>query len=138
MTTVNWNGQPFMIANGLLFVYVNGFELALLPGEDVAEVVARAEAVLQEKEDRPGLGLEVDDDCPPWLVGEPLVEEECDELGLGLDFDAEPDELELMAADLATLLAGRMQPIVVMDDELLSAIEAEQPGAYEYANRWAW
>lgn len=50
--------------NELVWVVVNGFDLALFPWEDPATVVAEAEAVLQEKEDRPGLGLDVD--VLPW------------------------------------------------------------------------
>lgn len=48
----------------LVWVVVNGFDLALFPWEDAAEAVVEAEAILQEKDAKPGYGLEVD--VLPW------------------------------------------------------------------------
>ncbi len=44
----------------MITVEVNGFSLDLLPGEDPGAVLADAEAVIAEKDAKPGLGLEPD------------------------------------------------------------------------------
>lgn len=49
-------------SNRLVTVEANGLSLDLLPGEDPAAVLAEAEAVINEKDARPGLGLEPDAD----------------------------------------------------------------------------
>lgn len=51
----------------LRIVWAGGYELAMLPGEDVGELVEAAEAVLDEKERR------------PWL-GEPDISEEMEDV----------------------------------------------------------
>lgn len=50
------NPQPVAVAT----VEVNGLSLLLLPGEDPAAIVAQIEAVIDEKDAHPGLGLEPD------------------------------------------------------------------------------
>ncbi len=41
-------------------VEANGLSLVLLPGEDPGALFAKAEAIIEEKDARPGLGLEPD------------------------------------------------------------------------------
>lgn len=71
--------------NELVWVVVNGFDLALFPWEDPAVAVAEAEAVLQEKEDRPGLGLDVD--VLPWEVETEQEADDADPLGFSAMLD---------------------------------------------------
>ena len=70
---------------GLTDTRQQGFDLDLFPWEDAAAVVAEAEAILSEKECKPGLGV-----------------------------DNEPfDELEFMGATLDALRVGALPPIQV-------------------------
>ena len=50
------NPQPVAVAT----VEANGLSLILLPGEDPGVLFAQAEAVIDEKDASPGLGLEPD------------------------------------------------------------------------------
>jgi len=150
ITNVNWNSAPTMgrkpwsicptclevidslgrcgcdynhtPENALVWVVVNGFDLALFPWEDADAAVAEAEAVLQEKEDRPGLGLEVD--VLPWEVAT-----EAGETAVWLGSDDGPSELDLMEADLLALRAGLVKPIVRLSKAQMDEIEQERPGA---------
>lgn len=109
----------------LATVEANGFSLVLLPNEDPGALFAQAEAVIEEKDAKPGLGLEPD--VMPWEV----VEAETEESPLGLT-DGEPEplgELEFMAATLTTLRLGLVKPIAWVDAAVLEEIEDEQIGA---------
>lgn len=50
------NSQPVAAVT----VEVNGLSLDMLPGEDPAVIIAQIEAIIAEKDARPGLGLEPD------------------------------------------------------------------------------
>lgn len=106
-------------------VEANGLSLVLLPGEDPTAVLAEAEAIIDEKDAKPGLGLELD--VMPWEV----AEAETEEIPLGLtDGEPEPlDELEFLAAALTTLRLGLVKPVASMDATTLEEIEDEQIGA---------
>lgn len=114
------NSQPVAAVT----VEVNGLSLDMLPGEDPA-VLAEAEAIIDEKDAKPGLGLELD--VMPWEV----AEAETEEIPLGLtDGEPEPlDELEFLAAALTTLRLGLVKPVASMDATTLEEIEDEQIGA---------
>lgn len=108
--------------NGLVWVVVNGFDLALFPWEDAAAAVAEAEAILQEKDAKPCLGLEVD--VLPWEVAT-----EADETTAWLASD-EPDELALMAAELDALRLGLVKPLATAwadDGERIGVEFCERP-----------
>lgn len=115
-------------ANGgdLIWVTIGNLELALFPWEDVASVVAEAEAILSEKDAKPDYGLEVD--VLPWEVAT-----EADETSAWLASD-EPDELALMAADLDALRLGLVKPLAYLDTETLEAIE-DEPVGVEFCTR---
>ncbi len=118
---VSW--RPGGDASQVVMVEANGLSLVLLPGEDPGAVFAQAEAVIAEKDARPGLGLEPD--VMPWEV----VEAETEEIPLGLT-DGEPlGELDFMAATLTTLRLGLVKPVAWMDAATIEEIEDEQIGA---------
>ena len=94
------NSQPVAVVT----VEVNGLSLDLLPGEDPAAIFAQAEAVIDEKDARPGLGLEPD---AGWAPG---------------------SELDLMGADLVALRSGLVQSYAYMDAATAEAIEDEAIG----------
>jgi len=50
----------------LITIEANGLSLVLLPGEDPGALFAEAEAIIDEKDARPGLGLEPD---AAWTPG---------------------------------------------------------------------
>ena len=50
------NPQPVAVVT----VEVNGLSLDILPGEDPAAIIAQIEAIIAEKDAKPGLGLEPD------------------------------------------------------------------------------
>ena len=108
---------------GVVTVEANGLSLVLLPNEDPGALFAQAEAVITEKDARPGLGLEPD--VMPWEV----VEAENEETPLGLTAGEPLDELEFMAATLTTLRLGLVKPIAWLDAATLEEIEDEQIGA---------
>lgn len=68
---------------GLLEANERGFDLALFPWEDAAVVLAEAEAILDEQECKPGLGVEL------WWP-----EDQTDEDQGSTDDDPEPTETE--------------------------------------------
>lgn len=90
----------------LIDVSINGFDLALFPWEDASDVVAEAEAILDEMDCKPGLGI---DD--------------------GYAFD-EGDELAFMGATLDTLRLGLVEPIVRLSAAQMDEIEDERPGEH--------
>lgn len=60
---VSGRRNPTPAGNSLVAVVTvqaNGLSLVLLPGEDPSALFAEAEAVIAEKDERPGLGLEPD------------------------------------------------------------------------------
>lgn len=87
----------------LVTVEVNGLSLDLLPGEDASAIFARAEAVIGEKEERPGLGLEPDAAWTPV------------------------SEVDLMEIDLVALRCGPVRPYAAIS-KALEAIEDEAIG----------
>jgi hypothetical protein len=132
---------------GLTDTHQSGFDLDLFPWEDAAAVVAEAEAILSEKECKPGLGVEL---WWPWGDGGQEDEDqgstsddpEPTETEEGGDDDSrsndELDELAFMAATLHDLRSGRVQPVVQLTAERLSEIDEERPGAEICAMPWAW
>ena len=100
--------------NRLVTVEANGLSLDLLPGEDPAAIFAQAEAVIDEKDARPGLGLEPD---AGWAPG------------------SEPD---LMGADLVALRSGLVRPYAYMDAATAEAIEDERIGADICEQPYSW
>ena len=48
------------------------------------------------------------------------------------------DELDAMAADLATLQAGLVEPVVRLTSEQLDEIESERPGEEISTRPWEW
>ena len=90
-------------ASHLITVEANGLSLDLLPGEDPAVIIAQIEAVIAEKDARPGLGLEPD---AAWT----------------------PSESDLMEADLLALRCGLVRPYAALSNEALEAIEDEAIG----------
>ena len=99
---VSW--RPGGDASQVVMVEANGLSLVLLPGEDPAAVLAEAEAVIDEKDTRPGLGPEPDAAWTP--VSEP----------------------DLMEADLVALRSGLVRPFAYMDAATAEAIEDEAIG----------
>lgn len=95
-------------ATDLVWVSVNGFDLALFPWEDAAAAVAEAEAILSEKDSKPGLGID--------------------------DFD----ELEFMSSTLDELRTGSICPMQRLTAAQMSEIENERPGAEICEMPWAW
>lgn len=71
---------------GLLEANERGFDLALFPWEDPALVVAEAEAILEEQDSKPGLGVEL---WWPWDNGDQTDEDQG-----STDDDPEPSETE--------------------------------------------
>ena len=110
---------------GVVTVEANGLSLVLLPGEDPGAVLADVEAVIDEKNARPGLGLEPD--VMPWEVVE--AEAEDSPLGLAVGEPEALDELEFMAATLTTLRLGLVKPVAWMDAATLEELEDEPIGA---------
>ena len=115
----------------LVWVVVNGFDLALFPWEDAQAAVAEAEAILQEKDAKPGYGLEVD--VLPWEVAD-----EPDETTAWLATAEEPDELALMAADLDALRLGLVKPLARLTKAQMDEIERERIGADFCESPWVW
>lgn len=91
-------------ASHLVTLEANGLSLDLLPGEDPGAVFAQAEAVIAEKDARPGLGLEPD---AAWT---PVSED------------------DLMEADLVALRCGLVRPYAAISNEALEEIEDEAIG----------
>lgn len=54
----NGRRNPPLQPLAVVAVEANGLSLLLLPGEDPATVLAEVEAVIDEKDAKPGLGLE--------------------------------------------------------------------------------
>ena len=85
-------------------VEVNGLSLDMLPGEDPAVIIAQIEAVIAEKDAKPGLGMELD--VMPWEV----------------------NEGDLMEADLLALRCGLVRPYAYVDAATLETIANEAIG----------
>lgn len=93
------NPQPVAVVT----VEVNGLSLDMLPGEDASAIFAQAEAVIAEKDARPGLGLEPD---AAWTPSEPA----------------------LMEADLVAVRCGLVRPYAYMDAATAETVEDEAIG----------
>lgn len=94
------NSQPVVVVT----VEVNGLSLDLLPGEDASAIFAQAEAVIAEKDAKPGLGLEPDAAWTPV------------------------SEADLMEADLVAVRCGLVRPYAAISNEALEEIEDEAIG----------
>ena len=105
MVNCRGNGE----APDLIDVSINGFDLALFPWEDASDVVAEAEAILDEMDYKPGLGV-----------------------------DDEFDELEFMGAALDTLRLGLTGPIVRLTSAQMDEIEDERVGADVCERPYLW
>lgn len=100
--------------NGLVNVKQDGFDLDLLPWENPQDVIDQANAVLDEMDYKPGLGI---DD--------------------GYAFD-EGDELAFMGATLDTLRLGLTEPIVRLTSAQMDEIEDERVGADVCERPYLW
>lgn len=85
----------------LINVQQDGFDLDLLPWENPQDVIDQANAVLDEMDYKPGLGI-----------------------------DDEFDELEFMGATLDTLRLGLVEPVVRLTSAQMDEIEDERPGEH--------
>lgn len=89
----------------LAVVTVDGIELLLFPWENAQAIAAQVEAVIDEKDTHPGLGLEPD--AMPWEA---------------------VSELDLMEVDLLALRCGLVRPYAYVDAATAEAIEDEAIG----------
>ena len=92
--------------NGLVDVQQDGFDLSLFPRENAQDVIDQANAVLDEMDCKPGLGV---DDGYPYDEG---------------------DELDFMGAALDTLRLGLTAPVHRLTAAQMEGIEAERPGEH--------
>jgi len=85
-------------------VEVNGLSLDMLPGEDPTIIITQIEAVIAEKDAKPGLGLEPDAAWTPVSEG------------------------DFMEVNLLALRSGLVRPYAYMDAGTLETIEDEVVG----------
>jgi len=92
--------HPFGKRAELVNVKRDGFDLDLLPWEDAQDVIDQAEAILDEMDYKPGLGID-----------DPF------------------DEIEFMGAELTSLRLGLAAPVQRLISAQMDEIERERVGA---------